>query len=108
MADNVKRNRRTIQQQIQTAIIAISIISMLTLGVSIFALTTNKIVENYQQDFYYSLQTSDNIVELQLNSIIEGMRNLLLKEPYMNALSEAGQEKGSYFSSKETRILERK
>ena len=80
---------------------------MLTLGVSIFALTTNKIVENYQQDFYYSLQTSDNIVELQLNSIIEGMRNLLLKEPYMNALSEAGQEKGSYFSSKETRILER-
>lgn len=107
MADNVKRNRRTIQQQIQTAIIAISIISMLTLGVSIFALTTNKIVENYQQDFYYSLQTSDNIVELQLNSIIEGMRNLLLKEPYMNALSEAGQEKGSYFSSKETRILER-
>ena len=108
MADNVKRNRRTIQQQIQTAIIAISIISMLTLGVSIFALTTNKIVENYQQDFYYSLQTSDNIVELQLNSIIEGMRNLLLKEPYMNALSEAGQEKGSYFSSKETRILERR
>lgn len=107
MADNVKRNRRTIQQQIQTAIIAISIISMLTLGVSIFALTTNKIVENYQQDFYYSLQTSDNIVELQLNSIIEEMRNLLLKEPYMNALSEAGQEKGSYFSSKETRILER-
>lgn len=107
MADNVKRNRRTIQQQIQTAIIAISIISMLTLGVSIFALTTNKIVENYQQDFYYSLQTSDNIVELQLNSIIEGMRNLLLKEPYMNALSEAGQESGSYFSSKETRILER-
>ena len=107
MADNVKGNRRTIQQQIQTAIIAISIISMLTLGVSIFALTTNKIVENYQQDFYYSLQTSDNIVELQLNSIIEGMRNLLLKEPYMNALSEAGQEKGSYFSSKETRILER-
>lgn len=107
MADNVKRNRRTIQQQIQTAIIAISIISMLTLGVSIFALTTNKIVENYQQDFYYSLQTLDNIVELQLNSIIEGMRNLLLKEPYMNALSEAGQEKGSYFSSKETRILER-
>ena len=107
MADNVKRNRRAIQQQIQTAIIAISIISMLTLGVSIFALTTNKIVENYQQDFYYSLQTSDNIVELQLNSIIEGMRNLLLKEPYMNALSEAGQEKGSYFSSKETRILER-
>lgn len=107
MADNVKRNRRTIQQQIQTAIIAISIISMLTLGVSIFALTTNKIVENYQQDFYYSLQTSDNIVELQLSSIIEGMRNLLLKEPYMNALSEAGQEKGSYFSSKETRILER-
>ena len=107
MADNVKRNRRTIQQQIQTAIIAISIISMLTFGVSIFALTTNKIVENYQQDFYYSLQTSDNIVELQLNSIIEGMRNLLLKEPYMNALSEAGQEKGSYFSSKETRILER-
>lgn len=107
MADNVKRNRRTIQQQIQTAIIAISIISMLTLGVSIFALTTNKIVENYQQDFYYNLQTSDNIVELQLNSIIEGMRNLLLKEPYMNALSEAGQEKGSYFSSKETRILER-
>lgn len=107
MADNVKRNRRTIQQQIQTAIIAISIISMLTLGVSIFALTTNKIVENYQQDFYYSLQTSDNIVELQLNSIIEGMRNLLLKEPYMNALSEAGEEKGSYFSSKETRILER-
>lgn len=107
MADNVKRNRRTIQQQIQTAIIAISIISMLTLGVSIFALTTNKIVENYQQDFYYSLQTSDNIVELQLNSIIEGMRNLLLKEPYMNVLSEAGQEKGSYFSSKETRILER-
>ena len=107
MADNVKRNRRTIQQQIQTAIIAISIISMLTLGVSIFALTTNKIVENYQQDFYYSLQTSDNIVELQLNSIIEGMRNLLLKEPYMNALSEAGQEKGSYFSSKETRIVER-
>lgn len=105
MADK-KRDRRTIQQQIQTAIIAISIISMLTLGVSIFALTTNKIVENYQQDFYYSLQTSDNIIELQLDGIIEGMRNLLLKESYMKALSEAGQEEGSYFSSKETRMLE--
>ncbi len=107
MADNLKRKRQTIQQQIQTAIIVISIISMLTLGISIFALTTNKIVENYQHDFYYSLQTSDNIVELQLDSIIEGMRNLLLKESYMKALSEAGQESGSYFSSKETRILER-
>ena len=79
MADKMKTNRRTIQQQIQVAIIAISILSMLILGVSIFALTTNNIVENYQQDFYYSLQTSDNIVELQLDSIIEEMRNLLLK-----------------------------
>ena len=59
MADKMKTNRRTIQQQIQVAIIAISILSMLILGVSIFALTTNNIVENYQQDFYYSLQTSD-------------------------------------------------
>ena len=55
MADKMKTNRRTIQQQIQVAIIAISILSMLILGVSIFALTTNNIVENYQQDFYYSL-----------------------------------------------------
>ena len=70
MADKMKTNRRTIQQQIQVAIIAISILSMMILGVSIFALTTNNIVENYQQDFYYSLQTSDNIVELQLDSII--------------------------------------
>ena len=90
MADKMKTNRRTIQQQIQVAIIAISILSMLILGVSIFALTTNNIVENYQQDFYYSLQTSDNIVELQLDSIIEEMRNLLLKDSYMNALSQAG------------------
>ena len=58
MADKMKTNRRTIQQQIQVAIIAISILSMLILGVSIFALTTNNIVENYQQDFYYSLQLS--------------------------------------------------
>ena len=50
MADKMKTNRRTIQQQIQVAIIAISILSMLILGVSIFALTTNNIVENYQQD----------------------------------------------------------
>ena len=92
MADKMKTNRRTIQQQIQVAIIAISILSMLILGVSIFALTTNNIVENYQQDFYYSLQTSDNIVELQLDSIIEEMRNLLLKDSYMNALSQAGEE----------------
>ena len=103
----MKTNRRTIQQQIQVAIIAISILSMLILGVSIFALTTNNIVENYQQDFYYSLQTSDNIVELQLDSIIEEMRNLLLKDSYMNALSQAGEEPGSYFSSKETRTLEK-
>ena len=107
MADKMKTNRRTIQQQIQVAIIAISILSMLILGVSIFALTTNNIVENYQQDFYYSLQTSDNIVELQLDSIIEEMRNLLLKDSYMNALSQAGEEPGSYFSSKETRTLEK-
>ena len=80
MADKMKTNRRTIQQQIQVAIIAISILSMLILGVSIFALTTNNIVENYQQDFYYSLQTSYNIVELQLDSIIEEMRTLLLKD----------------------------
>lgn len=107
MADKMKTNRRTIQQQIQVAIIAISILSMLILGVSIFALTTNNIVENYQQDFYYSLQTSDNIVELQLDSIIEEMRNLLLKDSYMNVLSQAGEEPGSYFSSKETRTLEK-
>lgn len=107
MTGSVKIKQRTIQQQIQIAIISISIFSMLVLGIGTFMLTTNKIVENYQQDFYYSLQTSDNIVELQLNSIIEGMRNLLLKEAYMKALSEAGEEEGSYFSSKETRILEK-
>lgn len=58
MADKMKTNRRTIQQQIQVAIIAISILSMLILGVSIFALTTNNIVENYQQVFItvYRLQ----------------------------------------------------
>lgn len=73
---------------------------MLVLGIGTFMLTTNKIVENYQQDFYYSLQTSDNIVELQLNSIIEGMRNLLLKEAYMKALSEAGEEEDLIFLQK--------
>ena len=61
MTGSVKIKQRTIQQQIQIAIISISIFSMLVLGIGTFMLTTNKIVENYQQDFYYSLQTSDNM-----------------------------------------------
>ena len=47
MTGSVKIKQRTIQQQIQIAIISISIFSMLVLGIGTFMLTTNKIVENY-------------------------------------------------------------
>lgn len=102
----VRNRRKTIKNQIQNAIIGISIISMLILGISVYAITTNKIEKNYKEDFSYNLKTADNIMDIQIDNVVELMRNLLIDSEYMNTLLDASKEDSSYFSSYQTNVFE--
>lgn len=102
----LKYRQRTIKNQIQVAIIFISVTSMLILGAFFYTISTDKIEHNYKEDFYYNLKISDNIINIQFDNMIELMRNLLINHSFMNTLSDAQDTEGNYFSAAQMRIIE--
>lgn len=106
MSKIVKNKQRTIKNQIQIAIIFISVASMLILGIVFYTISTNKIENNYKDDFSYNLKISDNIMNIQFNNIVGLERNLLINRSFMNALATAENTEGNYFSSSQMRNIE--
>jgi hypothetical protein len=79
---------------------------MLILGTVFYTISTNKIENNYKDDFSYNLKISDNIMNIQFNNIVGLARNLLINRSFMNALSTAENTDGDYFSSSQMRSIE--
>ncbi len=100
-----KRRPYTIKSQIQIAIITISVVSMLVLGVAIYMKATYRVERNYEEDFSYTLKKCDNIINIQLSSVIELMRGLLSDDVYISTLRDVSDDGSRYLSAYQLRKL---
>lgn len=89
----------TIKEQIQQAIIMVSVLSIIVLGSASYLFTKNLMERNYVEDFTSSLQIANKVMDIQLKSVIDTTRNLLLNKDFMGALEDANQNEGKYFST---------
>lgn len=90
--------RATIRQQIMGSMTVVCGVSLLILGIIIFGISKKTIESNYQNAHEYNLQVSSQIIEIQLRSIVEQVRSLLIHEGFKEYLKEGGSS--TYFSSK--------
>lgn len=95
-----------IKKQIRLAIIALAVFSTVLLGGLSYMLSKHIIERNYQEDFSYNLEISNEITDIQLNNIIELTRNLLVNPSFMKVLKESGNNTGKYFTSTDSHTLE--
>lgn len=100
-----KRRPYTIKSQIQIAIITISVVSMLVLGFSIYMKATYRVEQNYEEDFSYTLKKCDNIINIQISSVIELMRGLLSDDVYISTLKNISDDGSRYLSAYQLRKL---
>lgn len=96
---------QSIQKQIQITIIFISVFSTLLLGIGSFWLTKYALEKNYQEDFRYNLEISDNIMDIQMENIVNLSRGLLTNSNFMSTL-EGTEGEGIYFTSSESHVFE--
>ena len=101
------RRNKTIRRQIQAAIIVISMLSMLILGGSVYFISTKNLEKNYKEDFSYNLKTSDNMMNIQTDNIVELMRNLLTNSNYLSTLQKASGNEADHFTTPEIRVFEK-
>lgn len=87
-----------IRQQMMGSMIFICVVSLVSLGLLIFAISKKTIETNYQTSHVYNLQVSSQIIEIQLRSIVEQARTLLLNDSFKESLQEEGES--LYFNSK--------
>lgn len=104
---NVIRKKRphTLKNQIQAAIIVIAFFSTCVLGGFIFMKATYRIEQNYKEDFTYTLEKCDKIINIQVSTIIEMMRGLLTKENYISTLKNVSEDGSRYFSTYQSRNI---
>lgn len=95
--------RLKIQKQIMGSMMVISVVSLFILGAIIFGISKKTIETNYKNAHEYNLQVSSRIIEIQLESIIEYVRTLLIHESFMESLEEEGEDR--YFSGNNQKII---
>ncbi len=89
-----------IRQQVLYAMITIAVLSSVLLGVVAFNISKYIIERNYKEAYTYNLDVSSNIVDIQLDNIIDSVRNSLLDQRIMEVLKKAPQGySGKLFSS---------
>ncbi len=89
-----------IRQQILYAMIVIAILSSFILGIVAFNISKYIIERNYKEAYTYNLEVSSNIVDIQLDNIIDAVRNALLDQRIMDVLKSAPDNyDGKLFSS---------
>lgn len=89
-----------IRDQILLAMIIGSIVSTSILGIIIYHISKHTIQNNYKNAHTYNLQVSNNIIDIQLNSIIEQGRSVVSNDVFIKAMTSDMNKKDSrYFSS---------
>ncbi|MDO5423295.1 MAG: sensor histidine kinase [Eubacteriales bacterium] len=101
-----KFKNASIQSQIQIAILGISMLFIVILGIFSYQVASNAIENNYREDFYYNLRTSNTIFEIKADTIIELMRNLLTEDRFMDTLADSQETESRYFSTYDSRLFE--
>lgn len=101
-----KPRKHTIRAQIRHSMIGISVIIMLVLALGFYLLYARNLESNYQDDFTYSLEMADRIMEIRTDSVIDLMRNLLTDSSYMDTLYSPEDANRGYFTSSQMRTLE--
>lgn len=100
-------SRLSIRNQILASILGTSLIFIMILGVFSYQIAKDTIESNYREDFLYNLRVSDNIFDMQTDSIVELLRGLLIESAFMDTLAESNDGAGRYFSSYDSQIFER-
>lgn len=75
-------SRLSIRNQILASILGTSLIFIMILGVFSYQIAKDTIESNYREDFLYNLRVSDNIFDMQTDSIIELLRGLLIESSF--------------------------
>jgi two-component system sensor histidine kinase YesM len=89
-----------IKDQILFAMLVGSMLSAAILGVTVYNVSRVTIQNNYRYAHTYNLQVSSNIIDIQLSSIIEQGRSLLVNHNFIKAIADNENNKsGRYFSS---------
>ncbi len=89
-----------IKDQILFAMLVGSLLSAAILGVTVYNVSRVTIQNNYRYAHTYNLQVSSNIIDIQLSSIIEQGRSLLVNHNFIKAIADNENNKsGRYFSS---------
>lgn len=84
-----------IKKQIHYSMLLITILSSILLSVVAYKVSKFMIERNYKEAYTYNLEVSSNIVDIQLNKIIDSMRNALLDEDMIDVLKTAHETKSS-------------
>lgn len=94
----------SIRKQIFAALVAVSALTALVIGVVLYLISRNTIEEEYRTAHANSLQVADNILTLNMNSIIDEERALLNDSAFTDALKDVryGQ---TTFTAKDNRLL---
>lgn len=84
-----------IKHQILMAMIVVSLVSTIIMGNIIYQISKQTIEKNYQETNIYNLQVSSNIIDIQLKSIVDLCRTLLVNDPFKRYLTSEKNKVGN-------------
>lgn len=99
--------RKSLQKQMQIAFLMMTVVIALLLGGGIYMVSRYTIQNNYQKNFQYSLETSDNIINIQMNRIVDAGREILSNRELMETLSESRKNNSNYFTGEQENVIEK-
>lgn len=92
--------RMKIKSQIHYSMLLITVLSSLILGIVAYQVSKFIIERNYNEAYTYNLEVASSIVDIQLEKIIDAVRNSLLDTQMMSVLKRtSGADDGRLFSS---------
>jgi two-component system sensor histidine kinase YesM len=106
IADSETIKKMTIKRQIFLAMIGVTMISIVILGTASFGISKRTIERNFQKAHMNSLEVAGSIIDIQLNSIVELSRTLLINDSFMKVMSDASAERTPYFDSSQNLTLD--
>lgn len=96
----------TIRSQMLMGMMLVALLAIVILGLSIFTLSKRTIERNFQSAHLHNLGVSSSIIDIQLGTMVELARTLLVEEGFMGVLSRADAGDAPYFDSISGLILE--
>lgn len=99
--------RKSLQKQMQITFLMMTVVIALLLGGGSYTVSRHTIQNNYQKNFQYSLETSDNIINIQMNRIVDAGREILSNRELMETLSESRKNNSNYFTGEQENVIEK-